>query len=88
MTSTIALEQERNQATDSIIDSIVSGVGDKTDTDPLELPPLYAAVDGDALEALCDPSRTSTALTVEFTYADCSVTISVDEFVEINVEEL
>lgn len=88
MTLTLSPEQERNQTNDSVVDSILSAVTDVTDTDPLELPPLYEAVDGEALTALCDTSRTTTPLTAKFEYAGCLVTVQATEEVEISVEEI
>lgn len=85
MTLVISPEKE-SQANVSITNTIVSTVADKTGRDPLELPPLYTAIDADALTAICDSS--SRPLTVEFEYAGCLVIVRAAGEVEISVEEI
>jgi len=79
-------EQPENQANGSITGSIISAVAEEAGVDPLELPPLYTAVDGDALATVCDTPRKNTPLTVEFEYAGYLITVYAAEDVEITVE--
>jgi hypothetical protein len=56
--------------------AIVKAVTTATGKDPLELRPLYSAIDPDALDALFDAPAHSVSkqhLTVTFEYADCRV---------------
>lgn len=86
MTLIISSEQEDDHASDSITGSIISAVADEAGVDPLELPPLYTAVDGDALAAVCDTPRKNTPLTVEFEYAGYLITVHAAEDVDLTVE--
>lgn len=56
---------------------IVEAVARQTGTDPLELPPLFEAVDPDAIETLCGPHENGRCeCTVSFEYADHTVKIA------------
>jgi len=57
---------------DSLTETIVLALSDVTGLDPLELPPLYDAVDVDALEQLFDRGGD---VEVQFVVADCEVTV-------------
>lgn len=57
---------------DSLTETIVLALSDVTGRDPLELPPLYDAVDVDALEQLFDRGGD---VEVQFVVADCEVTV-------------
>lgn len=59
---------------------VVKAVATYTDTDPLELPPLYDSLDSDALDAVTHGLSNGT---VQFQYADHSVTVHGDGTVEI-----
>ena len=59
-------------------EAVVVAVAAATRSDPLELPPLYDAVDPDALSDLFEPSPTGAKRfegTVTFEYADHLVTV-------------
>lgn len=58
---------------ESVADRVVQSVATTTKTDPLELPPLYDAIDPDALAGVVDGM---TRGEVTFTYADCTVTVT------------
>ncbi|SNZ17036.1 hypothetical protein SAMN06269185_2860 [Natronoarchaeum philippinense] len=60
---------------------VVSAVAAETDRDQSQMPPLYDAVDPDALDALLD--RPSTAIT--FRYAGRDVTVHADGGIETSV---
>lgn len=62
---------------------VVDAVSDETDTDPLELPQLYDAIDPDALnDAVVDLDVGR----VEFTYAGYFVTVRADGTVDLTEE--
>lgn len=64
----------------SISTRVVEAVARATDTDPLELPPLYDVVDGDSLDA-CIAELDDGSLT--FTYAGAEVTVASTGTVEV-----
>ena len=68
---------ERDSQT-TALEQIVDEVADTTGADPLELPPLYEAVDPEAIEALTEHAGADSDLRVEFSYADCTVTVRAD----------
>jgi beta-galactosidase beta subunit len=54
-------------------EAVVYAVAEASQTDPLDLPPLYSVVDTDALNAIVETStnsRSQTEITVSFEYAD------------------
>lgn len=67
-------------------EAVVSAVATATDCDPLDLPPLYAAVDTEALDLLFTSDRPTTAggmRAVTFEYADYLVTVNRHGTVEV-----
>ena len=65
----------------SVAEAVVAAAGRARGVEPLELPPLFPAVDPDALDALVGPTpvdRDRTAVTVTFEYAGCVVSVSDD----------
>lgn len=60
---------------------VVQSVATYTDTDPLDLPPLYHAIDPDALEASIE-SRSD--VEIQFQYAGHSVAVRSDGIVEVS----
>jgi hypothetical protein len=63
-----------------ISDTVIDGVSAATDTDPLDLPPLYEVVDPDALDCLFhhDSREQGPSDRVEFVFAGCEVGIHAD----------
>lgn len=59
--------------TDSLTETIVLALSDVTGVDPLNLPPLYDAVDTDALQTLFGSGDEH--LEVQFAVAGCEVTV-------------
>lgn len=58
--------------------AVVNSVSEERGIDPLDLPPLYAVVEPDALDALFADNGLASAArtgTVSFEYADCMVTV-------------
>ena len=62
--------------------AVVSAVAEAEDVDPVELPPLYNAIDPDALNALVT-SDSSTVSTVTFQYAGYAVVVRGEGKVEV-----
>jgi hypothetical protein len=75
---------------DSIPVRIVNAVADATGRDPNALPPLYEAVDPDALAALVGrrptPARGGDEIEVSFQFAGCPVAVSSTGGVTVAVE--
>lgn len=74
---------------DSVTVQIVNAVADETGCDPNTLPPLYSAVNPDALQTLLarPSSMTHEAADVEvtFEFADCTVAVSSTGEVDVSV---
>ncbi|WP_161991503.1 HalOD1 output domain-containing protein [Natronorubrum aibiense] len=80
MTVTAADEQRPSMA-------VVSLVATVTDTDPLELEPLYDAVDPEALDSLCTPTNGVSSLSFE--YAGYTVVVErADDGIDISLESV
>lgn len=81
-----------NTTTDSpaetpISERVVEEVAAATDTDPIELEPLYAHVDPDALDALFSNGAGRTVRhqgEIAFPMAGCDVTVGADGTVEVD----
>lgn len=75
---------------DSVTRDVVAAVADATGRDPETLPPLYGAVDPDALEALVNRppqiGRDPSEIEVTFGYADCVVTVAAGDGVVVSAE--
>jgi hypothetical protein len=75
---------------DSVTQKVVTAVADATDRDPETLPPLYHAVDPDALEAITNRpphvGHRSVGVEVTFGFADCVVTVSPTDGVAVSAE--
>lgn len=65
---------------ESTADRVVQVVADHTDTDPLDLPPLYDAVDPDSLNAFVAQLHSGT---VDFGYAGYDVSVDSDGVVTL-----
>lgn len=59
---------------------VVRTVAETTETDPLELPPLYETIDPDALDALVEDME---AGTISFPYVGHEITVNSDGTVTI-----
>ncbi|QCC60255.1 hypothetical protein NP511_18030 [Natrinema thermotolerans] len=64
-------------------EEIINSVAVLENSDPVELPPLFDAVDPDALEAIFAKGRSGS---VTFSYAGYTITIEFDETPTITVE--
>ena len=62
---------------------IIERVAEATETDSVQLPPLYDDVDPDALDTLI---QTMSDGELTFTYSGVKVTITSDESIKVNVE--
>jgi hypothetical protein len=65
-------------ADESVTETVVEAVAEQTGRDPFDLPPLYEAVDTDALNRLVGGTRADRGsnLTVTFTVAGCRVRVT------------
>lgn len=70
---------------ETVSERVVRSVADNTNTDPLELPPLFDTVDPDALDALV---RSLSDGELTFTYAGCAVTVDSTGAVELADREI
>lgn len=64
--------------------TIVQKIADRTETDPLDLPPLFDTIDPDVLQDLVKSSEEATT-TIRFDY--CSYDVQVSGNGNINVED-
>lgn len=62
-------------------EAVIQTVAETTDTDPLELPPLYETIDPDALDALIEDMQ---AGSISFTYTGREITVHSDGTVTID----
>ena len=67
----------------TLSEQIITGVAAFKNSDPLALPPLFDAVDPDALEAIFAEGRSGK---VEFSYAGHTVTVEFDEEPTITIQ--
>lgn len=61
-------------------DRVVQAVATVSGVDPLALPPLYDAVDPDALDALVEGMGEGK---VVFTYAECEITVTASGTIDV-----
>lgn len=64
----------------SLAERIIHSVAEQTNTDPLELPLLYEAIDPDALDALLDKLQDGK---IQFQYAGQTVSVESDGVVHL-----
>lgn len=71
----------------SPITQVVTTVADAANVDPLDLPPLYDSLDGDALNTLTQDSavKGGASLTLTFRYAGFKVTVESENEDDIEV---
>ena len=65
---------------------ITHTVAETTNTDPLELDPLFNTIDPESLNALFEPTKTGSQRatgSVAFEYAGCGVTVFADGTVDV-----
>lgn len=70
-----AVVQSEERAHESVL-SVVEAVADRSGTSPLDLPPLYDAVDPDRLDRLFTPTDPETTGSALFSYAGYDVTVT------------
>lgn len=78
--------------TESVTEEILTAIADTTGRDPDTLPPLYDVVDPEALNALVNRpphiGRETAAVEVTFGFAECLVTVSATDGVEVSAGEV
>lgn len=86
-THTLATDAPRSSIqADNVTERIVDAVAAATNADALELPPIYDAVDPEALDVLCrHATGTHESIRVEFEFAGCTVLVEARECVEVIV---
>ncbi|MFC7233460.1 HalOD1 output domain-containing protein [Saliphagus sp. GCM10025308] len=82
------MAQSLADGNNEIHEQIVDEVAALEDTDPLELPPLYDAVEPDALESIFSTTLGGTTRVgrVEFPYAGHTITMEVEEEPVVRIE--
>lgn len=69
--------------TNSVTEAIIDSVSSEIQTDPLELPPLYDAIDPGVLEEPSNPgideASSPSTQTLTFEYAGCEVRLDTDD---------
>ncbi|WP_339105261.1 HalOD1 output domain-containing protein [Haloterrigena salinisoli] len=68
---------------DSLSLSVIEALADATDTDPVELEPLYHVVDPEALDQLFQETTPTTAR-VQFNYGDHTVEVRGDGTISVD----
>ena len=64
----------------TVTDKVIHTVARETQTDPIDLPPLYDVVDGDSLHAVVEQMDEGTVM---FGYAGVTVTVSATGTVQV-----
>lgn len=64
-------------------EAVVEVVSAIRDVEPNDLPPLYEAIDPDALDAVCSDAGTDTQPTVQFSYEGLLVTVSAPDVISV-----
>ncbi len=77
-----------SSTTDSppVSQQVVQAVAEEKNADPLELEPIFNAIDPESLDTLFEPtkagSRRATG-SVTFSYAECTVTVDADGSIDV-----
>ena len=70
-------------------EAVVERIANRKGVDPLELTPLYEAVDPDALDSLVTPGEgNDSALRIEFTYHGYELRVTGDGVIHIGEEAM
>lgn len=71
-------------SSEPVSSTVVTGVAAVKNVDPIDLPPLYYAIDPDALDGLFQPHcSASETVRVQFTFAGCDVVVDGDSRVTV-----
>ncbi|MDG5758491.1 hypothetical protein QA600_03960 [Natronococcus sp. A-GB1] len=74
-------------AGDSASEAVLDAVGTAADVDPLELEPLYAVIDPDAIDSLCAHARRTAGNrthSLRFSYAGFDVDVRTDGRIRVS----
>ena len=85
MSSEVTVGSSTKEA--AVTDEVVSAVAATKGTDPMDLDPLFNAIDPDALDALYERTgfgRAGVPERVEFVYSGCRVVVSGDGSVTVS----
>lgn len=86
--STIGADSTRTDThADNPSQAVVTAVADAKGVDPIDLPPLFGAIDPDALDALFESGAVASRQSgsVEFAYAGYLVEVAADGTVDLDV---
>lgn len=75
MSQRAAAEVTTFRPDERVSETVIAAVAAVTDADPLEMDPLYEAIDPDALDRLFRPSAGSASPHLEFSFAGCRVEV-------------
>lgn len=84
--TTLSVSVNPSTATEQASTKVVAAVADVKNVDPTDLPPLYYAIDPDALDQLFQPqfqSVVSDTGQIQFTFAGCNVVVGSDNEVTV-----
>lgn len=79
------VKYDPGQVTPSV--AIIAIVSNITGTDPLELDPLYDAIDFDALDTLFTADMSSVSR-LTFWYSECEITVRTDDLIDEDLIEV
>lgn len=77
----------RNFVERSVVEQIVERICDLEGSEPRELPPLYDAIDPDALEALLGSAADRPDASVEVTFSYSTYTVTATDDGEVRVRD-
>lgn len=80
------LSASANPADGQASTKVITAVADAKNVDPIDLPPLYSAIDPDALDQLFQsefPNTASGTTKVQFTFAGCDVVVDSENQVTV-----
>lgn len=78
--NTLTMERDSSERMSTVLIEAVASIRDVTAT---ELDPLYETIDPDAIDALCDRSKTENPLEISFQYEGCGVSVSGNGRIEL-----
>jgi len=84
----IIYKSTNDERQEPITDAIVAAVAEAEETDVFELPPLWDAIDPDALELLFAPTsgRKAPAGRIVFNYCDYEVTVTTGSSISVSID--
>lgn len=75
---------QTDHRSDSVTFTILEQIAERTNTDPMDLPPMYEAIDPDIFRHLCGTDQYDETVTLSFHYQGYVVTIDGRGHVELS----